>query len=127
VRRSPSVVFSTLGAGEGTGYLAAFLVASLIGSFQFYGFDAASSPAEETRDPYRRAPRAIINAMLGSFVLGALLIAAADMAIPNLRDVNIGTSGLSIFGACLAVQATEMRIMFIQCALGSGWSLDDHV
>lgn len=132
--RSPAVVFSTLGAGKGTGYLAAFLVASLIGGYQFYGFDTASSLAEETRDPHRRAPRAILNAMLGSAVIGALLIIAADLAIPDLNDASVGISGLpyivdkvlgtgvgnillggalvAIFGACLAVQAAGVRIMF---------------
>jgi amino acid transporter len=110
------------------------MVASLIGGFQFYGFDTASSLAEETHDPHRRAPRAILNAMIGSFVLGALLVTAADVAIPNLSDPNIGTGGLpyvvgkvlgtsvgdvllvgafvAIFGACLAVQAAGARIMF---------------
>jgi urea carboxylase system permease len=133
-RRTPAVLFNTLGTGKNAGYLAGFLVASLIGGFQFYGFDTASSLAEETRDPHRRAPRAIMNAMIGSAILGALLIAAADMAIPDLHDSNIGISGLpyvvdkvlgtpignvllsgaliAIFGACLAVQAAGVRIMF---------------
>jgi urea carboxylase system permease len=132
--RSPAVLLNTLGTGKGAGYFAAFLVASLIGGFQFYGFDTASSLAEETRDPHRRAPRAILNAMIGSAVIGALLIAAADMAIPDLRDPNVTASGLpyivdqvlgssignvllggaliAIFGACLAVQAAGVRIMF---------------
>ncbi len=132
--RSPAVLFNTLGTGKGTGYLAGFLVASLIGGFQFYGFDTASSLAEETRDPHRRAPRAILNAMIGSAVIGALLVIAADLAIPNLGDSNLGISGLpylvdkvlgtsvgnvllggaliAIFGACLAVQAAGVRIMF---------------
>jgi urea carboxylase system permease len=134
--RSPAVLFNTLGTGKGyfLGYFGAFLVASLIGGFQFYGFDTASSLAEETRDPHRRAPRAILNAMIGSFALGALLITAADVAIPRLTDSKIGTLGLpyivdkalgtlvgnillvgafvAIFGACLAVQAAGARIMF---------------
>jgi urea carboxylase system permease len=134
--RTPAVLFNTLNIGKGHafGYLGGFLVASLIGGFQFYGFDTASSLAEETRDPHRRAPRAIINAMIGSFVLGALLVTAADVAIPNLADGNIGTLGLpyvvnlvlgtsignvllvgafvAIFGACLAVQAAGARMMF---------------
>lgn len=72
--------------------------------------------------------------MIGSFVLGALLVTAADVAIPNLSDPKIGTGGLpyvvnkvlgtfvgdvlligafvAIFGACLAVQAAGARIMF---------------
>lgn len=135
-RRSPVVLFNTLGAGAGQplGYVGGFLVASLIGGFQFYGFDTASSLAEETRDPHRRAPRAILNAMIGSFVLGTLLVVAADLAIPRLTDGNIGTLGLpyvvntvlgssvgnvllvgafvAIFGACLAVQAAGARMVF---------------
>lgn len=135
-QRGPAVLFNTLGSGKGyaLGYFGAFLVASLVGGFQFYGFDTASSLAEETHDPHRRAPRAIINALVGSFVLGALLVTAADVAIPRLTDSNIGTLGLpyivdkvlgtfvgnillagafvAIFGACLAVQAAGARIMF---------------
>jgi urea carboxylase system permease len=134
--RSPAVLFNTLGTGHGQtlGYFGAFLVASLIGGFQFYGFDTASSLAEETRAPHIRAPRAIINAMVGSFVLGALLVIAADVAIPSLTDSNVGALGLpyivnkvlgtglgnvllagafvAIFGACLAVQAAGARTMF---------------
>jgi urea carboxylase system permease len=134
--RSPAVLLNTLGAGHGTslGYLGAFLVASLVGGYQFYGFDTASSLAEESADPHRRAPRAIINAMLGSFILGALLITAADVAIPHLTDGKIASLGLpyvvttvlgtrlgdvllvgalvAIFGACLAVQAAGARMTF---------------
>lgn len=134
--RTPAVLFNTLGTGKGyaLGYFGAFLVASLIGGFQFYGFDTASSLAEETRNPHRRAPRAIMKAMLGSFVLGTLLVIAADVAIPRLTDSKVGSLGLpylvdkvlgafvgnillvgafvAIFGACLAVQAAGARIMF---------------
>ena len=134
--RGPAVVFNTLGTGSGHtfGYLGAFLVASLIGGFQFYGFDTAASMGEESHNPHRRAPRAIINAMFGSFVLGFLLVTAANMAIPDLQDQNIAARGLpyvvekslgttvgnillvgafvAIFGACLAVQAAGARTIF---------------
>jgi urea carboxylase system permease len=134
--RSPAVLISTLGTGKGYafGYFGAFLVASLIGGYQFYGFDTASSLGEETADPHRRAPRAIINAMIGSFIIGALLVTATDMAIPRLTDGRVGTFGLpfvvdevlgstvgnillagafvAVFGATLAVQAAGVRMMF---------------
>jgi urea carboxylase system permease len=134
--RGPAVTFDSLGTGKGyaLGYFGAFLVASLIGGFQFYGFDTASSMAEESPDPHRRAPRAIMRAMVGSFILGALLVTAANMAIPDLHDPSIGTLGLpyvvdktlgtsvgnillvgafvAIFGACLAVQAAGARMVF---------------
>ena len=48
------------GAGHGAGYLGAFLVASLASAYVMYGFDTASSLGEETRDPRRTAPSAIM-------------------------------------------------------------------
>src|SRR5690606_26713297 len=40
-------------AGDGT-YLGAFLAASLIGLYQYYGFEACGDVAEEVPDPGRR-------------------------------------------------------------------------
>jgi urea carboxylase system permease len=132
----PTVVFNTLGLGAGhtLGYLGAFLVASFIGAYQFYGFDSAGSLAEESADPHRQAPRSLFQALLSTFVMGFLLILATMMAIPNLHDPNIGTGGLpyivtsvlgtsvgkvmligvfvAIFGCAIAIQAAGTRMIF---------------
>ena len=50
--------------------LSAFLAAALTASYVFYGFDTAGSLAEETIEPRKRAPRAILQA-LGSAGLAA--------------------------------------------------------
>ena len=62
-RRGPGVVLETQGQGDGLpmGYLGPFLAAALMPSFVMYGFDTAGSLAEETDDPRRRAPRAILG------------------------------------------------------------------
>jgi len=92
--RGPEVFFSThgYGAGESGGYLGAFLVASLASGYVMYGFDTASSLGEETLEPRRTAPRAILRAILASFVIGGGILVFAVMAAPNLNDPMIGSS-----------------------------------
>ncbi len=94
MKRGPEVFFSThgYGAGKSWGYLSAFLVASLASGYVMYGFDTASSLGEETLEPRRTAPRAILRAILASFVIGGAILVFAVMAAPNLSDPTIGTS-----------------------------------
>jgi amino acid transporter len=70
--RGPSVLFDTHGLGEGHtgGYFGVFLVASIASAYVMYGFDTASSLGEETVDPRRTAPTAILRAVIASFVIG---------------------------------------------------------
>lgn len=92
--RGPQVFFSThgYGAGESGGYLGAFLVASLASGYVMYGFDTASSLGEETVEPRRTAPKAILRAVLASFVIGGAILTFAVMAAPDLEDPQIGSS-----------------------------------
>jgi len=92
--RGPEVFFSTngYGAGESGGFLGAFLVASLASGYVMYGFDTASSLGEETLEPRRTAPRAILRAILASFVIGGAILVFAVMSAPNLKDPMIGSS-----------------------------------
>jgi urea carboxylase system permease len=94
IRRGPAVFFSTNGYGGGTswGFLSQFLVASLASGYVMYGFDTASSLGEETLEPRRTAPRAILRAILASFVIGGAILVFAIMAAPNLADAKIGSS-----------------------------------
>ncbi|MDQ8704101.1 amino acid permease [Streptomyces sp. LHD-70] len=84
----PSVLLDTHGAGAGApgGYFSVFLVAALASSYVMYGFDTASSLGEETIDPRRNAPSAVLNAVLASFVLGGLILLLIILAAPNLSD-----------------------------------------
>ncbi len=92
--RGPEVFFSTHGYGAGAsgGFPGAFLVASLASGYVMYGFDTASSLGEETLEPRRTAPRAILRAILASFVIGGGILVFAVMSAPNLDDPMIGNS-----------------------------------
>ncbi|MGP3776057.1 APC family permease [Streptomyces sp. SDT5-1] len=95
VVRGPQVVTHTAHSGNGSfGYLGTFLVASLASAYVMYGFDTAASLGEESLDPSRNAPRAIIRAILASFVLGGLILLLALMSVSSLRGDKLSTDGL---------------------------------
>src|SRR3954462_1997898 len=48
-----------------------FLVAMFMSLYVIYGFDTASTLAEETRDPRREAPKAVLGSVVGAFLIGA--------------------------------------------------------
>jgi urea carboxylase system permease len=96
--RAPDVIFDTLGRGDSKagGYLGPFLAAALLASYVMYGFDTAGSLAEETLEPRKQVPRAILLALGACGLLGALLLLFALTAAADLRDplLAMETGGL---------------------------------
>ena len=132
IEHGPSVLFETDGTGAGHewGYFGALLLGAIMPLYVMYGFDSAGSLAEETADPRRTAPKAILRALATAGVLGFLLIAFGTMAVDKeatafgltsiTKDVLGETWGniwladvaLAIFVCCLAIQAMSIRILF---------------
>ena len=132
--RGPEVVFETNGTEGDGSYTWPFLASMLMAAYVMYGFDSAAELSEETGDPRRTAPRAIVRCMLISGVGGLLLILAALMAAPDLMSpdltsegiasvvtselgdvlgrVVLGVVAISIFSAALAIAASATRVMF---------------
>jgi amino acid transporter len=105
-------------------------------SYVLYGFDTAGTLAEETGQPRRRAPWAILSALAAAALAGALLIlfgilAVSDPSRPELgaitgglpflvKDVlgiGLGTVFLAdvvfaVFVCALAVHAGTVRLVF---------------
>ena len=96
IRRGPGVIFDTFGLGRGYpfGYFGAFLVAGLMSAYVMYGFDTAGSLAEETLDPRKNAPPAILRALAAAGLAGFLAILFGEMSVPNIHASQLGTSGL---------------------------------
>jgi urea carboxylase system permease len=109
-RRGAGVVLETQGRGEGLamGYLGPLLASALVPSFVMYGFDTAGALAEETDNPRRNGPRAILGSLAAVGLVGALLIFFALRAAPDLNDPELGRLG----GGMATI---------IRGALGSGW------
>lgn len=109
---------------------------ALTASYVLYGFDTAGTLAEETHDPRKKAPRAILQALLAAGLSGLLvllfaLMAAPDLGMPGLGSINGGlpmlvksvlgeTTGIlflcivifAIIVCTLAVQSGAVRLMF---------------
>jgi urea carboxylase system permease len=133
-QRGPEVVFETNGVQGDGSYVWPFLASMLMAAYVMYGFDSAAELSEETGDPRRTAPKAIIRCMLLSGIGGLLLILAAlvaapDLAAPELSSTGIawvvtsqlgdvlgrivlGVVAISIFSAALAIAASATRVMF---------------
>ncbi|MEW2548505.1 amino acid permease [Streptomyces sp. NPDC047002] len=96
ITRGPATITQThgLGQGQSMGYFGAFLTASLASAYVMYGFDTASSLGEESRNPSRNAPRAILRALIASFVIGGLILLFALLAVPDLNSSRLSTDGL---------------------------------
>ena len=58
-----------------------------------YGFDTASTLAEETRDPRRAAPKAVLFSIIGAFIIGGVFLLGTLMAIPNMHTAITGNGG----------------------------------
>jgi urea carboxylase system permease len=63
---------------------------ALTASYVLYGFDTAGTLAEETHDPRKKAPRAILQALLAAGFAGLLVLLFALMAAPDLANPALG-------------------------------------
>ena len=111
-----------------------FLAAMFMSLFVIYGFDTASTLAEETRDPRRAAPKAVLYSVIGAFIIGGVFLLGTLMAIPNLNkaisqgwtpatiiEANFSTGlatvyllvvSAAIFVCCLSIMAATIRLCF---------------
>jgi urea carboxylase system permease len=95
-KRGPQVVMQTndTGATHNLGYFGALLISLLLGLYIMWGFDTAGSVGEETINPRKTNPPAIIRALLASGIGGALLLITAFMAVKSLKAPELSTVGL---------------------------------
>jgi urea carboxylase system permease len=122
--------------------MSTFLVAMFMSLYVIYGFDTASTLAEETKDPRREAPRAVIGSVIGAFLIGVVFLWATLMAVPDLGvaineawgpaqiiDANFSNAfatvyllvvAAAIFVCCLSIEASTIRLAF-------GMSRDDKL
>jgi amino acid transporter len=111
-----------------------FLAAMFMSLFVIYGFDTASTLSEETRDPRRTAPKAVLYSVIGAFIIGGVFLLGTLVAIPNMHTavanawspVNIIEANFStgfattyllvvsaaIFVCCLSIMAATIRLCF---------------
>ena len=111
-----------------------FLAAMFMSLFVIYGFDTASTLSEETKDPRRAAPKAVLYSVIGAFIIGGVFLLGTLVAIPNMGDAVKGAFGpaaiieanfstpfatiyllvvsAAIFVCCLSIMAATIRLCF---------------
>jgi urea carboxylase system permease len=112
---------TVMGAGVAGGLPGPLLAsAALTASYVMYGFDTAGSLAEETSNPRRTAPRAILHALGAAGVLGFLVLLSALMAAGALDAPELGRidGGLpSIVTGALGVPAGRVLLCDVLFAI----------
>jgi amino acid transporter len=111
-----------------------FLAAMFMSLFVIYGFDTASTLSEETKDPRRAAPKAVLYSVIGAFIIGGVFLLGVLVAIPNMGAAVKGSFGpaaiieanfstgfatlylfvvsAAIFVCCLSILAATIRLCF---------------
>ena len=123
VRHPDNFHYLTSRAGAAPGsYLAAFAVSGLVGAYTITGFDGAADLAEETKNPGRNVPRAIISTEIVSAVIGFIMLIGFTVAITNLKATQAsGTPLLYIMqqhlGGFTPVVMTMVFISIYACGL----------
>ncbi len=117
VVRGPEVLFSTAGYGmdHDLGFFGVFLIGAMASGYVMYGFDTASSLGEETKDPKRTAPKAILRAITASFILGGLILLGGLLAAPDLNDPKLGAADGGLQYIVLSVLGGPFGKAFLVC------------
>ncbi|MEO6511227.1 MAG: APC family permease, partial [Nocardioides sp.] len=130
------VLFDTEGISSSGSYLPAFLAASLIGVYLYYGFEACGDVAEEVKNPRVQIPKSMrMTIYVGGFA-SFLITLALLLAVPSITDVvsgkdadpvttilqnAFGTVGfrvvlavvlISFFSCALSLQAAASRLIY---------------
>jgi amino acid transporter len=118
-----------------------FLAAMFMSLFVIYGFDTASTLAEETKNPRVEAPKAVLASVVGAFIIGTVFLLALIIAIPDMQKFVTGAGAVpatitspadvlnavlpgwmanvyllvvlaAIYVCCLAIQTSTIRLAF---------------
>jgi urea carboxylase system permease len=139
--QSASVLFDGSYLNAGPTAIGTFFGAMFMSLFVIYGFDTASTLAEETKNPRREAPRAVLAAIIGAAIIGAIFLFATIIAVPGdmgkfVSDIGAGKDPFplvtiiqanfpgwlanlylfvvfaAIYVCCLAIQTSTIRLAF---------------
>ncbi len=120
-----SVLFDGLGTQGDGSYLGAFLAASLLGLYLFYGFEACGDVAEEVPDPGRTIPKAMRRTIYVGGAAALLITAALILAQPDFNAIlsgenadPVGNVFKDVFGTVGSKVITVIvLISFVSCIL----------
>jgi amino acid transporter len=133
--------------------LSAIGLAAVFGFLSFSGFEASATLGEETKNPRRNIPRALLFAVIGTGVLlvlgmaveslgfgataaGAKAFAASSSPLGDLAKIYVGTpmadllnlgAMISAFGATLGIAAAGSRLFLAMARDGTSSKFLTHI
>jgi amino acid transporter len=115
-------------------WLGPFMLATLLGAYTIVGFESASNLAEETEEPHRVIPRAMLRAVLLSGAVGMAFLMALSYATNSIKSASASAAPvalivqdvlggpvqkiflvfvcISIFACGLIIMVTNSRLIF---------------
>jgi amino acid transporter len=96
-----------------------FLVGMFMSLYVIYGFDTASTLAEETRNPRVEAPKAVLAAVIGAFVIGAIFLWGVLVAAPDIpaESAGLATSPGTIIEEVLSGAGSTLYLLVVSAAI----------
>ena len=73
-------------------WLGPFMLATLLGAYTIVGFEASSNLADETQQPHRTIPRAMIRAVLLSGAVGMVFLIALSYATSSVKAASASSA-----------------------------------
>jgi amino acid transporter len=77
-------------------YLGPFMLATLLGAYTIVGFESASNLAEETEEPHKTIPRAMVRAVLLSGAVGMAFLIALSYATKSVSAATASTAPVAL-------------------------------
>jgi amino acid transporter len=118
------VVFNSAHSGNYVKFPAAttipfFLVGMFMSLYVIYGFDTASTLAEETRNPRAEAPKAVLAAVIGAFVIGAIFLWGVLIAAPDIakESASLAASPGTIIGEVMSGAGSTLYLLVVSAAI----------
>ena len=111
-----------LGSGDTAG-MAGWALSLLVGAWCLTGFEAAADMAEETHQPRKVVPRAMLLSLFSSGLAGAVLIGGTLLAMPDLKEAQAMSDPLMqtlesvVGGGWMSVIRIVILISIFACGL----------
>jgi amino acid transporter len=96
-------------------WLGPVMLATVLGSFTLLGFETAANFAEETQNPRRVVPKAMIRAVVAAGVLGMIFLMAAAVATRDVAATTADPAPLAFILQDVLGPSIEKVFLFFIC------------
>jgi amino acid transporter len=96
-------------------WLGPVMLATVLGSFTLLGFETAANFAEETQEPRRVVPKAMIRALLAAGVLGMIFLIAAAVATGDVAATTEDPAPVAFILEDVLGPSIEKVFLFFIC------------